>query len=345
MVPYPGSLWTKPLPADIMSHLAPDSDAIAQCTLTDCGVAEASAYGRSTLSTPGEGDWNSYPRYYGNADDPLYVLDDCGVDTGLFFHIPSEACLSRSADHGFFVWDQTSNKTLGLYTCCADDWICLAPCSATTEETACPLGIENSACGVSDWTNGPAYAGGEHWNFGTNSLGNAGWSLHVRHLELLDGVILHPLLAVTQCTVGHVFPAPHGTYECGPEDTPSTRPPTGSLFFLDYSDEEIDAMGLPAWQEPLVRAAARFGIYISDTSNYPTTGFSLRFEGAGAYDLAGVTAPIFEWLEGHGVTPVDAGTHYLYSMPFLANIADILDHIHLADPCVAQEQAGMGTCP
>ena len=347
LVPYPGSLWTKPLPADIMSHLAPSSDAIAQCTLTDCGAAQAQYYGESTMTTPGPDDWSSYPRYYGNADDPLYVLDDCGVDTGVFFHIPSGACLSRSADHGFFVWDQTSNKTLGLYTCCVDDWVCLSPCTATTEDTACPLGIANDACGVSDWTNGPAYAGGDHWNFGTNSLGNAGWSLHVRYKELMDGVILHPLLAVTKCTVGNVFPAPYGTYECSLSgDDPSTRPSTGSLLFLDYSDAEIDAMGLPAWQQPLVRAAARYGIYISDTSNYPGTSLALRFEGDGAYDLAGVTVPIHGWLENQGIPHWSNPSDDVYALSYLANLPDVLNHIHLADPCVAKAQAGLPDgCP
>lgn len=344
LVPYPGSLWAKPLPDDVMAHLAPSSAAIAACTATDCGAAEPSSYGNSVLSTPGTNDWTSMPRYYGNADDPFYLLDSCGPDTGTVLRIPSGACLSKSQDHGIGVWDQTSNKTMGIYAWSEDEVVCLPACTGMTEQTACPLGLgDDVACGVSDYTNGPAYADGvEHWTFGAGSLGNAPWSLLVRHRELTDGVILHPLFAVVKCTVGHVFPAPWGTYECSELGEPEgTRPPTGSLFFLDYSDAEIEALDLPAWQAPLVRAAARYGIYVSDTNAYDGTTFSLGFEGGGAYEQAGTISPVYQWLEAQGVTPVSSAGYDRYFLPFLANLPDVASHLHLADPCVARAQAGL----
>lgn len=347
LVPYPGSLWTKPLPNDVMSHRAPNSTAIAQCTLTDCGAVAPANYGHSTLSTPGATDWSAFPRYYGNADDPFYLLDDCQADTGLVLRIPSGACLSQSNDHGFYVWDQTSNKTLGLYQWSEELTVCLPPCTGMTEASACPMGLHPGSCGMSAFTAGPAYASGDHLSFGADSLGNAPWSLHVRFQELMDGVILHPLLAVTRCTVGNAFPSPWITYECSliPVDE-STRPATGSLLFLDYSDADIAAMGLPAWQEPLVRAAARYGIYVSDTTNATPSGLGLRFEGAGAYELEGIPAPVFDWLEGLGITPTTVAGAELYALPFLAGLPDVLSHIHVADPCVARELAGLSEgCP
>ena len=348
LVPYPGSLWTRPLPEDVMLHLAPSSDVIAECTLTDCGIVEPQYYGLSALDNPGPDDWNSFPRYYGNAADPLYLLDDCGPDTGTFIRIPSGACFSQSQDHGIFVWDQTSDRTLGMYRWGESGPMCLPPCSGMTEAEACPT-LFSGHCGASSFTSGPAYADGvTRWGFGGDSLGNAPWSLQVRHLELMDGVILHPLIAVTKCTVDNAFPAAGITYECSLLGLPTdNRPPTGALFFLDYQDAEIDAMGLPAWQLPLVRAAARYGIYVSDTSAYEGTGLSLRFEGGGAYELAGTTSPVYDWLRTEGVNSwTMPGGAERFSLPFLAGLPDVVSHIHLADECVARELAGLPDgCP
>ena len=120
----------------------------------------------------------------------------------------------------------------------------------------------------------------------------------------------------------------------------------GSLFFLDYSDEEIDAMGLPAWQEPLVRAMARFGLYISDTTNSNGSGIIVSPEGGGAYEQAGITSPIYDWLLGQGIDPVSSTENDRYHLYFLAGLPDVEIHIHLADPCVARELAGVaGGCP
>ncbi len=349
-VPYPGSLWTKPLPATVMDHLAPNSDAIARCTLTDCGTQDPANYpGWTSIYTPSPQAWGAFPRYYGNATDPLYRLEDCGSGTGMLVHIPSGVCFNQTSDHFLTVWDQTTDRTVGMYNYSQELSICLPPCTGMTQETACSIPKEISGlCDVSDWTNGPAYADGVvSKGFGGDSLGNAPWSLHVRHRELMEGVILHPLVAVTKCTVGHVFPALFGTYECSDMGEPTDeRPATGALFFLDYSDAEIDAMALPAWQLPLVRAAARYGIYISDTNRYDGTGFSLNTEGGEAYEKAGTVSPVYDWLKSVGVEPqIYADGSARYPLFFLSGLPDIENHIHLADECVARGLAGVeGGC-
>ena len=324
MVAYPDTLWSKPLPPNIMSHTVP----------SPVSWKVRSSWIESRASSD---DWNAFPRYYAGAADPIYRLDtasstslSCVSFDGSFVRIPSGACLSQSQDHGMLVWDQTTNKTLGLYWFDSPGQYCLPPCSGTTESTACPLAWLRN-CGVSDYTLGPAYADGVTvWGWGADSLGNPPWSLHLRHRELIDGIVQHPLVATTGCTTGHVFPAFGNTFQCSDLGAPP-GPPNGALVFLDYSDAEIEAMNLPAWQEPLVRAAARYGIYISDTNGSTHLDINIRTEGYGAYERAGITSPINAWLEAQGLTQDIRGR---YAIPFL-DLPGVGAHLHMAHECVA----------
>ena len=47
--------------------------------------------------------------------------------------------------------------------------------------------------------------------------------------------------------------------------TTGPRPKHGSLYFFDYTDEQIEAMDLPAWQKPMVVAMSHYGGYVGDT--------------------------------------------------------------------------------
>ena len=73
LVPYsqnPYSVTPKPLPANVMSHLAPNGDAIAQCAFNDCGTLNGAAQ-YVNWATPGTDDFG-VPFYYGEAADPFY---------------------------------------------------------------------------------------------------------------------------------------------------------------------------------------------------------------------------------------------------------------------------------
>ena len=76
---YPTSLWWKPLPIDIMSHLATNSDLIASTMVdsSDGSTQPESNWGRFLAVTPGRND-TAAPHYYGQASDPTYTITSCG---------------------------------------------------------------------------------------------------------------------------------------------------------------------------------------------------------------------------------------------------------------------------
>ena len=58
--------------------------------------------------------------------------------------------------------------------------------------------------------------------------------------------------------------------------TTGPRPKHGSLYFFDYTDEQIEAMDLPAWQKPMVVAMSHYGGYVGDTGlSLPSLSLSL----------------------------------------------------------------------
>lgn len=344
---YPNSLWTKPLPSDIMSHLASNSGVVAPTLIdsNDSGgspLAEA-LWGRTLVATPGYDDLMR-PRYYGNASDPLYTITGCsntpGSGTspiGMSFHIPSGACFSGGyADAFFQVWDQVSNKTLSIYGPYGTN-TCLPSCSGS-----CNIGSSiASYCGAGDYTTGPATG----WNSAA-SLGSGAFAVDVRSKEWMDGVINHPLYIYSTCTVGHIFPSPGDTYQCAnlvPSNNGAKRPPQGALVFFDYTDAQINAMNLPAWQKPLVRAMSRYGAYIGDTTANYTQTMSLATESSQAWVQAGQTNPLYAWLASQGIGCLGnspPGSSCRYDMRWLANIplvngTDVRSHIHMAAECVA----------
>ena len=82
-----------------------------------------------------------------------------------------------------------------------------------------------------------------------------------------------------------------------------------------------------------------------------------RIEGAEAYATAGIECPIFKWLEDQGVPHhIDSGST-VYTGGWFANLGNhtgvncpdspcgVLEHVHIADECVALGMAGLpGGC-
>ena len=123
-------------------------------------------------------------------------------------------------------------------------------------------------------------------------------SMVVRIDEWMAGEINHAIYLDTMCesSAGIVFPAPGpGTaltceyvFEmnltkqfpfCLPPGI-GPRPKHGALFFLDYTDEQIESMELPAWHKPMVTAMAHYGGYVGDTFGSNMGSLPARIEGA-----------------------------------------------------------------
>jgi len=157
----------------------------------------------------------------------------------------------------------------------------------------------------------------------------------------------------------------------------SYMPPNGALVFLDYTQAELDCFDptksacggikkLPAWQFPLIEAMTLYGGTLEDTGPY-----------GGVYTSAIESEQAYQWYDSHGypgaqgiadsftnwLTANCTGSncqHFRSSSPLsndrwnlepFAGLSstsdgrDVIHHMHIADPCVAEGLAGVpGGC-
>ncbi|MBX5443023.1 MAG: hypothetical protein IRZ32_16035 [Solirubrobacteraceae bacterium] len=66
------------------------------------------------------------------------------------------------------------------------------------------------------------------------------------------------------------------------------RPPMGTRFWLDMTDQEIAQSGAPAWEQAIARAVANYGAYFGDTGG---DGFAFQAESSVMYTSYGKPDP------------------------------------------------------
>jgi hypothetical protein len=109
----------------------------------------------------------------------------------------------------------------------------------------------------------------------------------LRPEEIQAGQINHALAISVRCDSGaFVYPASHGSSSCasqglGPN---ADAPAIGTRFQLAMTPAQIDALDVPAYRKTVLRAMARYGMYVADTggswgivqeSGLVTTSFGL----------------------------------------------------------------------
>jgi hypothetical protein len=377
-LPYPDSLWNKPLPQDVMSHLLPGSDSFVHAVFTQ---DDAFSY---PWTREGGGGWgtvmpdgtdSSGPLFYGQATDPVYVIQNCSVwGTGIHdprgrtLHAPSGAQYSGlTGDRHIAVWDQTTNLLFSSYGAgtVPDPFpTCPGLGHAGTQSDPCPAG-NFEYCAISDWSTDPGFGIG-----GDDSLGSGGFATHIRDAEIMSGHIPHAIYLWVDCAYGaSVFPQSGGAEPCPSGVT--NRPPLGAHFFLDYSPSQLADIQsrVPQWQFAILEALTIYGGYFGDTNAYPMPGPGLwGFEGAKAYLLAGIPYPLYDWLKsfpndstnGDPSQPLACYSYGSFTgcdlnpyvnVPFEtgpncpSSACDISQHMHIADPCIALGLAGQpGGC-
>lgn len=264
----PASIFSKRLPANVMSHLWGGSTSaghpFALCITNDCG-------GSTDDSIWGQMTWASYgnmgggiPWYYATESDPWYVVNGCGYcQSGwtVKFHAPNNAWwqgtndTGQGGDNNFGVWDQTSNIAVQLYHGTSQVYTkttigaCPGGGHAGTQDDPCPITGANGAS-ASDFYQGQDW--GSTWNGLPNtmsSLGAGPGAAYLRVNELLAGVIPHAILAGTQCINAPsgkpsvVFPGTAtGPNACSSNYQSAYRPYEGMLYFADYTDAQLDCM-------------------------------------------------------------------------------------------------------
>ena len=149
------------------------------------------------------------------------------------------------------------------------------------------------------------------------------------------GAIEHALFMSVKCSAGFsVYPAAPGTSAApcsGFGDTNQNAPPLGGHFYLDLTDAEIEALPVPQWKKPILKAMARYGMFVGDTFNYNNNSFGLSAESDVQYRAFGHPGRYAELGRRWGI-----GTYkgaYVFDIDSGVNWGA---HLKLVHPCVAQ---------
>jgi hypothetical protein len=159
---------------------------------------------------------------------------------------------------------------------------------------------------------------------GATAGGTSLLSGQIRLAELQAGYIPHALAIITKYTRWNVYAAPAvGAATPDPGTTAGdandlARPVTGSRLQLNYTQAEINALGLPAWKTTILQAMREYGMIIMDTGG---AAYGLQFE-SGTPDIAygqpdrwGTFAAAQGWALSNGVgspyiLPLKAGVDW-----------------------------------
>jgi hypothetical protein len=386
-VPYADSVWAKRLPVDKMNFVTPYSAKVVQRVFR---IFSNPFVG--LVATPGKDDFSQIPVVYGTANDPYWKVDvskcaSCGVlgsasyAGNTVWRIPNGTKWTERGGTGndsfFGVYDTTKDEYLVMYKSSGPSYNLLQGCSATKPENACTIPGGYSATKMHRTASGKNVY--QLVNPAGDTMYNAARAMVIRHQELMAGVINHPIYLNFPCeNTGSVFPSQHQALACAiwPQGswiygTPDQMPYHGNLLFLDYTDAQIDAMSVPAWQKALLKAFANYGAYVGDTSYYPAITVQ-RFESLQPwYDYYGFAddtplstvrtkVPVVDWLLKQGIpcnTRSEPGASKCsFNLSIAANVPALIGpkcstpcgfsgHVHIADPCVARGLAGVsGGC-
>ncbi|MGI9020542.1 MAG: hypothetical protein ACR2G3_07525 [Solirubrobacterales bacterium] len=116
----------------------------------------------------------------------------------------------------------------------------------------------------------------------------------IRPGELAQGQIDHALAIVVECTNGRFVPPAEGPgvgRSCASiGQSPAGAPALGEHIYLEMSDEEIDGLEAAPWQQAILLAMARYGMYVEDTGA-TANGWALLVESGSSYTSFGRPDP------------------------------------------------------
>ena len=240
---------TKPLPATGFPSLFP-AGSIWNTPVGNAPAAADSAgelaYILARLKNP-----NMTMREWGVAvaearpTDPTYsvpcLVYQCTLSTFGSFAIPSTAAADPSSDAQLAVYDPASRREW-------DMWQAAKGGSGWTSSAGAGVSLDGNGVAPSGTASGDAA--------NLPLLGGL-----IRPEEILQGHIDHALVFSMPgvSDLGHVCPATHND---GSSPDPNA-PMEGTRLQLDPS-VNVDALGLPAWEKPIVRAMQQYGMYLRD---------------------------------------------------------------------------------
>ena len=111
----------------------------------------------------------------------------------------------------------------------------------------------------------------------------------------------------------------------------SNAPALGQHFYLDMSDAEITGLPIPAWKKTILRAMARYGMFVGDTgSDY--LGWTISLQSGSSYTSFGLGDPWENLARRYGISP-SSGKYYFD----LKDTVNWESRLRVANPCVSQQ--------
>ena len=154
----------------------------------------------------------------------------------------------------------------------------------------------------------------------------------IRPAELRSGEIDHALFMTVSCTNGSsVFPA--GDNSGAVCSSRSGAPAMGQHFYLEMSEGEIDALAAPAWQKTILRALARYGMFVGDTGG---PGWGIKIESGSSFTSFGKPDPWVGVARHASLVPSprnDGTVRYMFDME---STLDWGSELRVAAPCVSR---------
>ncbi|OLC29732.1 MAG: hypothetical protein AUH31_06195 [Armatimonadetes bacterium 13_1_40CM_64_14] len=294
--PYDPNSWHNlPLPAN------PQADANSAAI-----VAALNSHGLPMDKGAGVANDYDHPIYWSTASDPVYTLSGCGYSgalNGVKIHAIKGMVKGGGSDAHLTVMDQSTNMEW-------DFW------QATIDDNAQTLG--GHACGrlpiFGDGRINGAIINGPDGD-GANAANTGLYTGQIRAVEIVAGVIKHPIAITVTCTNGtNVYPATGNALGCGS----SSEPADGQVFQLTYSDVEIDALPVAAWKKTVLHAMHQYGFYVDDTgagSASSPVSMQFHFESDKMFQAFGYEDPFVTYAKAHlGQDITQSGSVYNYQI-------------------------------
>jgi hypothetical protein len=275
----PGACWrpyasASPFntPVGAAPQLSPDSAPIVART-TGFGPPQSILAGAADKA----GDFG-HPIYFSAPTDPVYTVHctmdwgTCAIE-GMQVRIPAPARPARGDDAHMAVIDQQGGWEY-------DFWQVQRKPTGGGEIDVGWGGRTRISTADADGLGSPATAAGFGLAAGV-----------IRPAELAAGTIDHALFMTVRCTNGTaVWPAGKETgRQCSDLGLPNQGAPAmGQHFYLAMSDAEIASSSASAWQKTILRAIARYGMFVGDTGG---SSWGIQIESGSSYTSFGHEDP------------------------------------------------------
>lgn len=324
------SVFNRPIPANPKVH--PNSAAIMSRIFGDISAED----GLNNLVANINGNTGE-PTYYPKATDPLFTIHctapwgTCPLE-GVQIRIPAGAVVEdgNAADPHRQMSDRgdahltTIDQSTGIEY---DLWQVQVNPIPSTSQT-----IDVSWCGY-ERIDGSGLAD-EGTGTGSDVAELAG---RIRVEELQAQKIDHALAVGVNCgSDAFVYPARKHDRLCSELGLSNVNAPAmGTLFQLNMTAQEIEALPVPRWKKTILHAMATYGMYMTETSS--RRFFALEAEGGMQYTSMGYPDPWLQFALDNGWSYWKPDKSYVGRWDITADGFDwmsVWNKLRVLDPCV-----------